>query len=215
MIFATILKWNLAINIKGNYCFFPCPVIIHFSDYIYIAISIFWCTKLQLCFDSMKFFSIDFHRIRHMDGTTKHLYPIASQKSSNCLCKDKQERAAFIPELLGMNIRKNCVSLPCGTNGSFHHFSHIASIRLAMLVCLAYHALLIRYSYATHAQVAHRFQNGMPPACTLQLCTHLVRRESGGIPARISGILIDSTDKGDIGYQFLLKSDIPYCRKTV
>lgn len=81
------------------------------NNIFHIPLPIFGCTKLQFCFDSMKFFSIDFHRIRHMDGTTKHLYPIASQKSSNCLCKDKQERAESIPELLGINIRQTFVSL--------------------------------------------------------------------------------------------------------
>lgn len=131
------------------------------NNIFHIPLPIFGCTKLQLCFDSMKFFSIDFHRIRHMDGTTKHLYPIASQKSSNCLCKDKQEQAESIPELLGMNIRKNCVSLPRRTNGSFHHFSHIASIRLAMLVCLAYHALLIRYPCAGRTSVSEWYAPGM------------------------------------------------------
>lgn len=211
MIFATILKWNLAINIKGNYCFFPCPVIIHFGDYIYIAISIFLCTKLQLCFDSMKF-QHRFLQDKTHGWHKKHLYLIMSQRSSNCLCKDKQERAESIPELLGMNIRKNCVSLPRRTNGSFHHFSHIASIRLAMLVCLAYHALLIRYSCAGRTSVSEWYAAGMH-STTLHALGQ--ERGGGGIPTHISGILIDSTDKGDIGYQFLLKSDIPYCRKTV
>lgn len=124
------------------------------NNIFHIPLPIFGCTKLQLCFDSMKFFSIDFHRIRHMDGTKKHLYLITSQRSSNCPCKDKQERAESIPELLGMNMRKNRASLPRRTNGSFHHFSHIASIRLAMLVCLAYHALPIRYPYAGRTSVS-------------------------------------------------------------
>ena len=161
---------------------------------------------------------IDAHTFAHCHPSKNlepRYIPQRHNRSSNCLCKDKQERAESIPKLLGMNIRKNCVSLPCGTNGSFHHFSHIASIRLAMLVCLAYHALLMRYSYATHAQVAHRFKNGMPPACTLQLCTHLVRKREDGHSCTYLEYINDSTDKGDIGYQFLLKSDIPYCRKTV
>lgn len=143
----------------------------------------------------MKFFSIDFHRIRHMDGTTKHLYPIASQKSSNCLCKDKQERAESIPELLGMNIRKNYVSLPRGTNGSFHHFSHIASIRLAMLVCLAYHTLPMRRSHIGFRMVCRRH-------ALYNFARTWSGRERMGIPAHISSILMIVPTKGISGISF-------------